>query len=225
MKDLNFEAILFDMDGVLIDSEPFWRQAEVEIFSTVGVNLTLEDCAETMGIRIDEVVAYRAPHADQDKLVNAILDRMVDLVTEKGQPLAGAPETLARVAELGIPCGLATSSSYRLLHATLKALGMEKAFSIVHSAEEEEFGKPHPAVYMTAAKKLGFDPKVCLAIEDSVNGMVSAKAAQMPVIAAPEALVYDDPRFGLADIKVPRLDQALGAIEKGFRKSGAKLRG
>jgi HAD superfamily hydrolase (TIGR01509 family) len=221
MSDLklpSYRAILFDMDGVLLDSEPFWRMAEIEVFKTEGVVLTEEDCTETMGIRIDEVVAYRVPHADQEKMIQLIMDRMVQLVTDEGVPLRGVHETIARLKELQVPCGLATSSNYRLLHATLKSLGLEKAFSIVHSAEDEEYGKPHPSVYMTAAKKLGYDPKHCLAIEDSVNGVISAKAAQMPVIAIPEEAVYDDPRFGLADVKVRSLLDAIPILEQAFQR-------
>jgi mannitol-1-/sugar-/sorbitol-6-/2-deoxyglucose-6-phosphatase len=222
MSQLNlppYRAILFDMDGVLLDSEPFWRKAEIEVFKTVGTILTEEDCTETMGIRIDEVVAYRVPHADQEKMVSDIMDRMVQLVTDEGVPLPGVKETIKRLKELEVPCGLATSSNYRLLNATLKSLGLEQAFSIVHSAEDEEYGKPHPGVYLTAAKKLGFDPKDCLAIEDSVNGVISAKAAQMSVIAIPEEATYGDRRFALADLKLGGLKEAIPYLEKGFRKT------
>ena len=215
--DLDYEAILFDMDGILIDSEPFWREAQIEVFASVGKTFTEEDCAETMGIRIDEVVAYRVPEADQGKVVQAIVDKMVQLVTEKGKPLPGILETISHLKEIGVPCGLATSSRYRLLHATLKSLGLSEAFSIVHSAEDEELGKPHPAVYINAAKKLGFAPHRCLAIEDSVNGMISAKAAQMRVIATPEPNLFEDRRFHLADMKVRRLDQALEQMVRGFK--------
>lgn len=211
-----FKAILFDMDGVLIDSEPFWRQAQIEIFGSLGKTFTEADCAETMGIRIDEVVAYRVPEADHAAVTNRIVDRMVELVTERGTPLPGVVESLQRLKKLKIPCGLATSSRYRLLYATLKSLGLEDTFQIVHSAEEEEHGKPHPAVYLTAAKKLGFSPQDCLAVEDSINGVIAAKAAQMGVVATPEAAVYPDTRLALADIKTRRLDLALPHIEKAY---------
>lgn len=216
MSTFSYQAILFDMDGVLIDSEPFWRQAEIEVFAALGKHFTEEDCAETMGIRIDEVVAYRVPDADQEKAVSDIIDRMVDLVSEKGEPRPGVVEAIDHLAGLGVPCGLATSSNYRLLHATLKSLGLEQAFQIVHSAEEERFGKPHPDVYLSAARKLGFEAQHCLAIEDSINGMISAKAARMPVVVTPEPDFYNDPRFSLAELKVERLDRALPLLESAF---------
>jgi len=195
----NYAAIIFDMDGILIDSEPFWRQAEMELFATVGVHLTEADCVETMGIRIDEVVALRAPHADQARLAQAMVDRVIELVKERGKALPGSRETLERIQHLGIPCGLATSSGYDLLNATLETLGFRDFFQIVHSAQDEVLGKPHPSVYLEAAKKLGVAPQHCLAIEDSVNGLVSAKAARMDVVAIPEAQFRRDRRFGLAN--------------------------
>lgn len=219
VKPCEFEAILFDMDGVLIDSEPFWREAQIEVFASVGKHFTEQDCAETMGIRIDEVVAYRVPDADQSRVVGDIVDKMVELVSTKGQVLAGVTETFEALQEWKVPCGLATSSRYRLLEATLKSLGLEDAFSIVHSAEDEEYGKPHPGVYLSAAKKLGFDPTKCLAIEDSVNGMISAKAAQMSVVVTPESALYEDRRFQLADLKVKTLDLAIPFLKQGFKKS------
>ncbi|MFA5505956.1 MAG: hexitol phosphatase HxpB [Vulcanimicrobiota bacterium] len=214
-----YQAVLFDMDGVLLDSEPFWRQAEIEVFGALGKELTEEDCMETMGIRIDEVVAYRVPDADQAAVVEEILDRMVELVGEHGELLPGVRETLDGLSEWGVPLGLATSSNYRLLHATLKSLSLADTFQIVHSAEEEEYGKPHPGVYLTAARKLGFAPRDCLAIEDSINGLIAARAAQMGVIAVPEKALYDDPRFALADLKLDRLDKALPLLQAAFSRA------
>lgn len=214
---VEFSGLIFDMDGILIDSEPFWRQAEIELFATVGVHLTEEDCVETMGLRIDEVVAHRAPHADQAELAGLIVDRVEELVRQQGEPLPGSLQVLQRVEALGLPCGLATSSSYQLLEATLETLGLKSYFQIVHSAQEEVYGKPHPAVYLSAAEKLGLPPTRCLAIEDSLNGVIAAKAARMPVVAIPEEAVRNDRRFQVADVQLdslfelmPMLSDAVG---------------
>lgn len=202
---MKWTAILFDMDGILIDSEPFWRQAEIELFATVGVQLSEAQCVETMGLRIDEVVRLRAPHADQEPLADAIVERVAELVAAKGVALPGAEEALKQVTSMGIPCGLATSSSYRLLEVTLSTLGLKDYFQIVHSAQEEVYGKPHPAVYLHAAEKLGAVPQTCLAIEDSVNGLIAAKAARMGTVAIPEEMMRSDPRFAIADLRFDSL--------------------
>ncbi len=203
---MSYTGILFDMDGILIDSEPFWRQAEIEVFATVGVHLTDEQCVETMGLRIDEVVLFRAPeHHDKPALAEAIVARVEELVREHGVPLPGSREVLEWIREEGLPCGLATSSSYRLLESTLAALGLREFFSVVHSAQDEVYGKPHPAVYLQAAEKLGVPPTQCLAIEDSLNGVLAAKSARMGVIAIPEAPFRKDPRFAIADLQYSSL--------------------
>ena len=217
---MNYDGILFDMDGVLIDSEPFWRQAEVEVFATVGVHLTLEQCAETMGLRIDEVVSYRAPEHDQAALAEAIVSRVEELVRAHGVPLAGAREVLEAIRQRAIPCGLATSSSYRLLEATLGALDLRDYFSVVHSAQDEVYGKPHPAVYLSAAEKLGIAAPRLLAIEDSVNGVISGKAARMTVVAIPEAPYREDPRFAIADYRFDSLWGVDQLLELGATKAG-----
>ncbi len=204
---MTYAGILFDMDGVLIDSEPFWRQAEIEVFATVGVHLTEEQCAETMGLRIDEVVRLRAPRHDQAALAEAIVSRVEQLVREKGVPLPGSREILEWIRQKDIPCGLATSSSYRLLESTLAALGLRDYFSIVHSAQDEIYGKPHPAVYLSAAQKLGIEPVEVLAIEDSVNGVIAGKAARMKVVAIPEAPFRSDRRFAIADYQCDSLSE------------------
>lgn len=201
---------IFDMDGVLLDSEPFWRQAEREVFATVDVHLTEQDCIDTMGIRIDEVVALRysqkpwdSPH--QDIVAQRIVARVAEIVTATGRPLPGVHEAIAFLRQQNLALGLATSSSSVLVEATLSALGLSKAFDCVHSAEHEPYGKPHPAVYLHTAAKMGANPLECLAIEDSLTGVISAKAARMQVIAVPEAAVAQDPRFTLADFRLSSL--------------------
>lgn len=194
------EAVIFDMDGVLIDSEPLWRQAEIELFAELGVHVTEEEARQTMGFRIDETVAYwhaRRPWPDADlpALATRIVDRVVELVAEKGEPLPGVEHAVAVCRERGLRLAVASSSWTGLVTAVLRRLGVDDAFDVVRSAADEPYGKPHPGVFLTTAALLDVDPRRCLVIEDSVNGMVAAVAARMRCVVIPERW---DPRFVLA---------------------------
>lgn len=198
-------AVIFDMDGVLVDSEPLWRKAEVEAFGAEGLVLTEEACKATMGLRLDEVVKMRLPNrtpAERARVEENILVRVIELVSREGLRKEGAAEAVAFARAQGVPVALASSSPLRLIRATLERLALSDAFVFVHSAESEPYGKPHPAVYLTAAARLGVAPEQCVAIEDSLRGLVSAKAASMTCIAVPEE---PDPRFALADLVLPSL--------------------
>lgn len=200
-------ALIFDLDGVLIDSEPLWHVAEIAGFAEAGLELTDADCLLTTGLRIDATVDYwceRHPRLVplRDGLVTSILDRLVALVIERGTRKPGVEEALAFARDRGLRLAVASSSPYRVIRASLKALRLDAAFEVVHSAEDERRGKPDPAVYLTAAGKLGVEPGRCVAVEDSPNGLLSAKAAGMKCIAVPEASLLADPRFTLADAVV-----------------------
>ena len=207
---LTIAGVLFDMDGILIDSEPFWRQAEMELFAGVGLQLDEEDCRQTTGLRIEEVVAHWFAirpwkGTSQAELSEQILGRVVELVTTRGRPLAGVREALQACRQAGVPTGLASSSNYCLIEATLNRLELRDFFSVLHSAQDEAWGKPHPAVYLSAASKLGVPPQRCLAIEDSLNGLISARAARMSVVAIPDSEQASNPRFCLADCQLSSL--------------------
>lgn len=209
---MSIAALIFDMDGVLLDSEPYWRQAEMELFATVGLHLSEDDCRQTTGLRIDEVVALRHaqhpwPSPSCEELAGAILDRVIELVSRLGSPLPGVMEGLQASRQTRLPLAIASSSSYRLIEATLQRLQIRDWFPTLHSAEEEDLGKPHPAVYLRAAEKLGVPATHCLAIEDSLNGVIAAKAARMKVVAIPEVHQQQDPRFAVADYRLTNLGQ------------------
>jgi sugar-phosphatase len=198
-------AVIFDMDGVLVDSEPLWHECEVGVFGELGVELTEEQCRETTGLRTDEVIAHRyALHpwegATHDEVGARIVERMVALVRERATPMDGVADALAFVRAKGVAVALASSSPTALIDAVVEKLGLE--FDEVVSAEDEEYGKPHPAVYLTAARRLDVAPTACLAIEDSLNGVVAAKAARMRVVAVPER---EEPAFAVADAVISSL--------------------
>ena len=204
------EAAIFDMDGLLIDSEPFWREVEIPVFRGLGVPLTEEMCAETMGLRVNEVVAhwrrqYPWDGPDDGAVVEEIVSGVIHRIQNDGTLMDGVVETIDVLRARGLRLAIASSSLYRVIAAVLDRFDIKSAFEVVHSAEDEERGKPDPAVYQTAAAKIGVAPEACVALEDSVNGVLSAKAAGMTVIAVPDASVRGDTRFEAADITVTSL--------------------
>ncbi len=218
-----FEAVIFDMDGLLADTEPLWQEVECAAYADVGLAMTPEECRQTMGMRVDEAVAYwfaRAPWRGPtpDEFCAAVVEAMVAAVAARTAPMPGAVELLARLRHQGWRLALASSSPYAIIDAVVRRCRWSDVFDVIHSAEDEDNGKPHPAIYLTAAAKLGADPTRCLALEDSVNGMVAAKAARMRCIVVPMPDARDDPRWGMADAVVTSLadvDDALLAVLAG----------
>src|SRR3989344_5337554 len=173
------KAVIFDMDGLLIDSEPLWQEAEILEFSKVGVPLNLEMCQQTIGLRINEVVEHwyaRYPWKDvkKDKVGENVMQRVMALIREKGKPKEGVDHILRFMKEKNMHLALASSSFHSIIKTVLETFQITDYFEIIHSAEEEEYGKPHPAIYITTANKLGVQPFECMAIEDSFNGVLSA---------------------------------------------------
>lgn len=198
------QAIIFDMDGVLIDSEPLWKIAEVEAFAKVGLNLTYTDCEETVGLRIDQVVElwYKKVGWTNKTILEVetdIVDILIREINLQGKELLGVTQKLTEFREAGYKIGLATSSYQRIIEAVVDKLNIRSFFDVMQSAEYERFGKPHPAVFLTCADKLGVEPSECLVIEDSFNGILAAKAARMTVFAIPEKSHQADPRLIIAD--------------------------
>lgn len=199
------------MDGLLIDSEPLWKHAEVDVLANVGVPLTYEMTNQTMGLRTDEVVRYwfdRYPWLlpAQNAVAREINDRLIQLIAESGTAKLGVNEAVAVIRHLGLPMAIASSSTEEIIDAVLNRLDVREYISVVHSAQHELYGKPHPAVYLAAADKLGVQPTECLAFEDSVNGVLAAKAAKMVCIAIPEPELRSDRRFGIADLILDSLN-------------------
>ncbi|HIF9196681.1 TPA: hexitol phosphatase HxpB [Photobacterium damselae] len=206
------QAAVFDMDGLLVDSEPFWQQAQVEVFTDLGVKISIEDTHKTMGLRIDQVVEFwfnQQPWQGPDcaEVTQTIVDRVKALVREQKPMLPGVVEAITCCKESGLKIALASSSPMDLIEATIDALSLTGLFEAVLSAEHLRYGKPHPEVYINAADALGIKPQHCVAFEDSVNGLLAAKAAQMKGIAVPDAAFSQDPRWAIADCKLSSLHE------------------
>lgn len=206
------EAVIFDMDGLLIDSEPLWQEAEIQIFKRVNIILTRELCLQTKGLRIDEVVNYwflRYPWTNLTKqeVEDLIVAKVIELIQLKGEPLAGVNHAVSFVRQKQVKIALASSSSLPIIQAALQKLDLTDIFTAIYSAESETWGKPHPGVYLTTANKLQVAPQNCLALEDSLNGVLAAKSAQMKCIAIPEPLQRDNPKFAIADAILDSLEE------------------
>ena len=185
------EAVIFDMDGLIIDSEPLWKIAEIESFKEIGFDFTKEMCALTTGMRIDEVVHYwrkklKWESPSNNEVVNSIQSKMIDLIKKNGSLLPGVLDTLKLLKEKNIPIALASSSAMVLIDTVVNSLGIKDYFKIIHSAENEKAGKPDPAVFLTTAKLLKIEPEKCLVLEDSKAGMEAGLNAKMRTIVIPE---------------------------------------
>lgn len=206
------KAAIFDMDGLLIDSEPFWRKAEIESFKEVGIHLTENDCRETMGYRLNEVVALwysRKPWvgASVQEVEDSILKRVSEYIESEGEPMQGALEAIEICRKAGLKTAIASSSSMSLINSVVKRFNLQNSFDCIHSAENEEFGKPHPAVFISTAKKLGVEPNECTVFEDSFHGIIAALAAKMKAIAVPDFENYNSHNFDIAHLKIKSLKE------------------
>lgn len=192
------------MDGLLINSEPFWQQAEIEVFGDLGINLTPELAVKTIGMRLDKVVEY---YFDQypwngpstEDVTQTVLDRVTDLVRTEGLAQPGVYDVLNLVSKHDVRVALATSSDPQLIDAVLDRLDIRDHFEVICSAMHEENGKPHPAVFLTTARALNAAPQECLVLEDSLRGVIAAKAAEMICVVVPDHSLRDDPRLAIAD--------------------------
>eukprot|EP01084_Bolivina_argentea_P294136 506029_1 len=211
------EAVIFDLDGVMIDSEPFWYASQIECFAKVDINLTVSDAQSTTGTRTFDIVKMRYKqkpwnesklNITQRQLSDMIVDKAVDYILGEGQPLPGLKNAINYFYhQKGIKkLAIARSADLCVIEATIKRLSSDEIgikecdkFITKLSAADLAFGKPHPCVYLETAKQLNVNPMRCMAIEDSLTGTLAAKAAQMKVISIPVNYPSHNPKFIIAD--------------------------
>ena len=214
-------AAIFDMDGLLVDSEPLWDQAELDVIASLGVDISRRhELPDTHGSRIDMVVdlwfaqqPWNGP--SRQEVTERIITRAIALVEETKPLLPGVREAVALCKSQGIKVGLASASPLHMLEKVLTMFDLRSSFDALASAEKLPYSKPHPQVYLDCATKLGIDPLNCVALEDSVNGMIASKAARMRSIVVPAHENQDDPRFVLADVKLTSLTELTAAHLRG----------
>jgi HAD superfamily hydrolase (TIGR01509 family) len=196
-------CVLFDMDGLLIDSEPLWLEAETAVMARLGADWTAADQVQLLGGSLDRTVRYLMSKATRPATPGQIAEWLMSGVTERvrdhGVPLRpGARELLAEVGAAGLPRALVTSSERGFMDVVLARTGLR--FDALVCADDVNVTKPDPEPYLLAAKLLGTDPGRCTALEDSPNGVASAEAAGCRVIAVP-SLVPIDPAPGRTVIR------------------------
>jgi HAD superfamily hydrolase (TIGR01509 family) len=181
-----FEAVIFDMDGVLIDSEPLHFAVLHDLLAAEGHAYTRADNEEFIGTTTEALFVTLIPRlalpgsiAEYEARYHAAVLRVL------GQPhdaAEGVTTLVHRLRELGVRIGVASSSHRAWIGATLRSIGLSGMFDAIVSGDDVEHGKPDPSIYLLAAKHLGVDPERCLAIEDSPNGVASARRAGMAVL-------------------------------------------
>jgi len=145
-------------------------------------------------------------------LHDEIIDNLCVMIENKGEPMRGALEAIKFFVRKGFKIGLASSSNSKLINTVIKKLGVQKYFQAVHSAEYLPYGKPHPQVFLNCAHELEVKPEECIVIEDSVNGVIAAKAAKMKAIAIPDAEHRNDKRFAIADVFLHSLEDINNSV-------------
>jgi HAD superfamily hydrolase (TIGR01509 family) len=182
------QAVLFDMDGLLVDSEPLWFEVECSVMARLEGEWSEADQQALIGGSLPRTVSYllarAARPASPEDVGRWLIDGMRSLLLSR--PLAmlpGAAELLEEVRAAGLPHALVTSSERPIMDAVLLRLGV--SFNATVCADDVTCGKPHPEPYLRAASLLGADPRSCVALEDSPNGVASAEAAGCKLVAVP----------------------------------------
>ena len=204
------KAVIFDFDGIIIDSEPFWMEAEIGVFKSVGVHLNPELCRQTTGLNTHDSIQYwydihKWTNKTISELHGEIMDAMHDLIVERVELKEGFMDVLQMFIDKNLPVAIASASPFRLIDTALKKFRLEDYFGVINSGDNEDAGKPHPALYLGAARRLGIEPVHCLAFEDSFNGAISAKAARMKLVVVPDQKDFAGTRFDFADLKIASL--------------------
>jgi sugar-phosphatase len=207
---MQLDTVIFDMDGLLIDSEPLWGEAADEVFSLYGIQLSKEQYATTTGLRTKEFVQwwfrhYQLGEAELARAEENIVQRVIAKVGERGTVMPGVQYIFEFFKRKGFKIGLASSSPQSLIDLVVHICQIGHFLNAISSAEHLPYGKPHPQVYLNCAELLQSHPTQCISFEDSFNGMIAAKAARMKCVVVPHHSQQKDERWGAADLKLSSL--------------------
>ena len=207
---MKLNTVIFDMDGLLIDSEPLWQIAAEDLFNTYNKQLTAAQYAQSTGLRTKEFLEcwfthFNLPVAKIDEAESKIVKQVIDLVKQKGKPMPGLEYIFNFFINRNFKIGLASSSPAALIEVVLDLLDIRNHVQAISSAENLHYGKPHPEVYLNCAEKLESLPVECICFEDSYNGMIAAKAAKMKCVIVPSLPQIKNKAWDAADGKITTL--------------------
>ena len=206
---MTIRAIIFDMDGLLVNSEPIWQRVEREMIVAYGGDFDEARAIEQIGMAIPEAAAYLvaafgldiSPAAFADELVA----RVLTLFIREAEPMAGAAELMEEALASPLPVAVASSAQRRVVEAMMGKFGWLDRLDLIVTGDDVPRGKPAPDIFLLTAERLGVSPAHCLVLEDSLNGARAAQAAGMRCVAVPNP-VYKGSEFdGIATHRVPTL--------------------
>ncbi len=208
---MEIKAVIFDMDGLLIDSEPIWAEAARKTMAKINFEITNELKLQTTGLACKLFLEYC--HQIQpwntptfEELEEEILEYAHKHILDRVEPMPGALELIKKLHGSGLRLAVASASHMYLIEGVLKKLSIFDYFETWHSGALEKYTKPHPAVYLSTAAKLNLKPAECLAFEDSFAGLQSAHGAGMVTVSVPAKEVFNEVKFDLAHYKIPSLN-------------------
>ena len=210
--------VIFDMDGLLIDSEPTWKRVESEALKrALGLELTPEQLKRFTGRATRDfvrLVALDNPQlcVDQPELIELILSMMAQRIVD-APLLPGARELINLLQAEGIPLAIASSTPRMLIEAVVER--HQLPIEVITSGAEAKASKPHPEVFLQAAERLNADPFDCWVFEDSLNGVIAARAASMKVVAVPATNYSPMEHFSIANRIDKNLEESLAALQRG----------
>src|SRR5436305_3157753 len=207
-----FRAVIFDLDGLLADSEQWWNQIDAKLLAEYGVTYRGEYHRDVLGVSYRLAIEFYKNAFHISAPVEELMRRRGEIATEFFANRVGlfpsAKVTLERLREMKLYLALATSSVSASARPFLERTGIRSLFEVVVTGDEVQQGKPHPDIYLRAAKKLGISPEACLVIEDALAGIAAAKAANMRVAAIPDRRCVDPREYEM------KAEHVLGSLSE-----------